>query len=379
MALLIITYGLRAFTDAVYVSREVDSVWTAAKYVTLFLACAYGTAFMLQTGRQWKCLYLFKYIGLAAATLVAISLFRMLYHGVFSAESLKVAFHMLLPVVVCILSMSILESEDIYRFMSWILVIAFAIYCVFEIGLELFTAVEFGTISFDDSYSPFESHYTSGTAIALCAYFSYYRKRKPLTILGLIFALLVFKRLFVLFGIAIFLLPMFFDLQKKVSKSIPFWAAVFFCLLTIGYYWCMIPENLEAAAKALRIESLDDFTSGRSSFFGAVYSSPFFVNFGLGAIEAHLGRLIEMDLIQLLVETSIVGLAVFSFCYWKIAGRTWFAMIYMAFNFMNMLTSHSFQNGFIWSIVLLTLLQAEEETLRGVQIKKRKRLKIRLA
>ena len=188
MALLIITFGVRACKDAVYVSRGIDSIWTTLKYATVFLAGAYGTIFMLQTGKPWKCLYLLKYIGLAAATLMGISLIRMIYHGVFSTASLKIAFHMLLPVMICILAISLLDSEDIYCCLSWILIITFSIYCVFEIGSDAFTVMHFEEISFSESYSPFESHYTSGTAIALCAYFSYYRKNKFLTVLGLIFS-----------------------------------------------------------------------------------------------------------------------------------------------------------------------------------------------
>ena len=362
MALLILTYAIRAITDAVFVSREVSNGWTSVKYLTVFLAIVYGTACLLQSGRKWHCLYVIKYIGLAAGTLLAISILRMIYAGVFSIIPIKIVFNMLLPVAVAVLTMSLLDSEDVYNCLSWILVITFCIYCVFEIGLENFSAAKFASISFSSSYSPFESHYTSGTAMALCAYFAYYRKRKVMTVISLFFSLLVFKRLFVLFSIVIFLLPMFFNVKRRVSAWIPYCAAACFCVLTFFYYWCMIPENQDVILQLLNIDSLRNFTSGRSAFFSELYSSSFFVNFGLGSTEAYLGRPMEMDLIQILVETSFVGLIVFTFAYWKLSGTTWFGVLYMAFNFLNMLTSHSFQNGFIWSIVLITFLQIEKET-----------------
>ena len=83
------------------------------------------------------------------------------------------------------------------------------------------------------------------------------------------------------------------------------------------------------------------------------------MNFGIGACEAHLGRLLEMDLIQLLIEVSVVGLAVFSVCYWRVAGRTLYCVVYMAFQFLNMLTSHSLAGGFVWLILLTTFAQIE--------------------
>lgn len=365
--LLVLTFALRAYTDAVYVAKELDSPLTAAKYGVLFLAIAYGAVYLVQRGKAWQCLNILKYVGLAALTAVFISFCKMIYVGVFSTAVLELAFHMLLPAIVTVLAMSICDSDDIYRCFSWILCVCFVIFCVFEIGLEAFTAEQFAQISFTDSFSPFESHFTSGTAMALCAYFSCYRKNRLLTILSLVFSLLVFKRLMVLFSLALFFLPIIIPMGKKLPRKTGMLCAAVFCVLTVGYYWCLIPENQAVLENVLGIESVADFTSTRSLFFESVYSDVFFVDFGWGSCEAALDRLLEMDLIQIYIELSVVGLVAFALSYWAIAGDTLYGIAYMGFNFLNMLSSHSIENGFIWIIVLITFAQIQTDTDKGIQ------------
>ena len=41
-ALLVVSYAMRAITDAVYVSNSLSSIWISAKYVPLILAVVFG-------------------------------------------------------------------------------------------------------------------------------------------------------------------------------------------------------------------------------------------------------------------------------------------------------------------------------------------------
>lgn len=367
MFLLVLAYAMRAFTDAVYVAKELDSPLTSLKYVFVFLAIAYGVFYLVQRGKAWQCMYILRSVGVVVFTAIFISLCKMIYTGIFSSAVLGLAFHMLLPAVVTVLAMNIGDSDDIYKCFGWILCICFVIYCVYEVGIEMFTSEQFAQISFEESFSPFESHFTSGTAMALCAYFSYYRKNKLLTILSLVFSLMVFKRLLIIGSIALFVLPWIIPVGKRVPKKIAIVCATAFCVLTVVYYWCLIPENQKALEAALGIQSVKEFTSSRSMFFESVYSDVFFVNFGWGSCKAALGRWLEMDLIQILIELSVVGLVVFAVSYWTIAGDTIYGIIYMGFNFLNMLSSHSVENGFIWILVLITFAQIQTDAQNGIQ------------
>jgi hypothetical protein len=361
MVLLVVSYAIRAITDAVFVAQDETSIWVAIKYVPLVLAIVFGFVYLKQGNFKYKGVYILKSIVVAAGVFLVISCGKMVFTGVYSAAILKLLINMIIPAVVAVLAMSILTSDDIYLCFSWILCITFAVYCALEIGLENFTSKQFLNISFAQSLSPFESHYTSGTALALCAYFAYYRKRKVFTIVSLVFSLLTFKRLMVVYSVVVFVLPLFVNIKRRISKSVLVACASLFTVLTLLYYWGLVPENQDVLERLLGIDSIEEFTSTRSLFFVAIYKSSTFVNFGWGACEAYIGKMFEMDLLQILIELSALGLVVFVFSYWKIAGTTRFSVIYMLFNFTNMLTSHSIQNAFIWSIVLIILAQIERD------------------
>lgn len=367
MALLVVSYAIRAITDAVFVAQKETSIWVAMKYIPLMLAVGFGYVYLYQSGCKRKGLYIIKRVALTAGVLLAISTFKMVITNVYSIAVLELMIYMLLPAVVVVMAMSILTTEEIYGCMAWILCIAFASYCVLEVGLASFTAKQFSAISFDDSQSPFESHYSSGTAMALCAYFCYFRQKKRYTIVSLVFSLLTFKRMMVVYSLVAFVLPMFVNVTKRVSKHTITLCATMFVVLTLGYYWGLIPENNKALEAFLGIDSIQEFTSYRNIFFARIYKDPAFVNFGWGSCEKFLGKLFEMDLLQLLIETSVVGLIVFTFSYWKATGTTLYSVIYMLFIFANMLTSHSIQNAFIWSIIWITLAEIERDNVGPVE------------
>lgn len=358
-ALLIITYVLRSYTDAVFVSKQISSTWTLAKYVTLFAAIAYGYIYLFPKKNKWQGRDVLKYVGITAATFLIISFVKMLFTDTLSTKPVLLAFNMIYPAIIVMLAINIGDQNDIYNCCKWILLWTFAIYCIFEIGLSVFSKDFFAKIIFADSTSPFESHYSAGTAAALCAFFCYFRKNRVYTVLSLIFALLVFKRMLFIGSIVLFVLPMFVNVKKHVKRWAPGAFAALFFALTLVYYWLLIPENQHYFQEWFGVSSVIKLTSTRSLFFEAVYTSDSFVNFGWGACEAHLGRLFEMDLLQMLIEVSVVGLGVFAFCYWRIAGTTIYGMLYMAYNFCNMLASHSISGGYIWCLILLTFKMVE--------------------
>lgn len=368
--LLIATYTSRAITDAIFVAQNVNSIWVSLKYVLLLITMAYGSFVLLQNKKEWKSLYLVKYVGITVAMFALISAIRMIHTGVFSTAVFAIAFKMIFPAFVAVLVVSIGDSEDVFRCFAWILIITLVTYCTLEKGLDLFSEDTFSNISFETSSFSLESHYTSGTAAALCGFFSYYRKNKLWAILALVFSVLTFKRVYVIMSIVIFVLPWFVNMRKRTKPVVRMLAAWGFVAATLVYAWMMIPENHGFLQDLFNIESVYDFTSSRSAFFESVYSDPFFVNFGWGACENQIGKMFEMDLIQMLIEVSVVGLVTFSLCYWKIAGATRYSVILMAWQFVNMLGSHSLAGGFIWLILLVTFAQIESDSLSSC-VKKR--------
>lgn len=376
-ALFVATYLLKAFTDGIFVAAKVGSIWTGTKYIAVFAMMAYGMYYLSQFQKTWRYWFVVRRVGITVLTFLVISGLKILYTGTGSLAAFKGLLHMLLAPCIAFVVLNVLDSDTIYKCMCWILCGSLVAYVFFEIGVDLFTFAQIKLISFATSYSPFESHYSSGMAVALCSYFSYYRKNKLMSFLALLYSLLTFKRLLVVFSLFIYVLPLFYDVRKRLSRYPGNTMALGFIIITVLYYWYMLPQNQAFLESLFQIESLSSFTSGRAAFFNKVYSGIRYVDYGFGSTEHFLGRSMEMDLIQILMEVSIVGLAVFSFQYWQFAGTTRFGLLYMTFNFLNMLTSHSVQNAFIWGIVLLTFVVVEEEQVLHTAQTGKRRIRVR--
>ena len=375
MAMFVLIYITRAYTDAVFVSRSEDSILTSVKYVLLFMTVIYGFA-LLKNNRKWESTYIIKNVVIVVVTAVTISTFRMMYKGIFSTQVFTFSFRILFPAILAIVVVNVCSEEDIYNCLSVVLYCCFFIYVFLEIGLSEFSVESFQSISFNNSYSPFESHYTSGTAMALFAFFSFYRKNKFNTVISLVFCLLCFKRVMLLASIVLFVIPFFVEVKSRGPVWLPYCGASVFIVLTIAYFWCLIPSNHHFLQNLLNIESVEKLTMTRSIFFEQIYGNPLFLNFGWGSCESYLGHSIEMELIQMYIELSVVGLCVFAFSYWDIAGNTIYGFIYMLYNFFNMLASHTLSNGFIWAIVFVTF-SCIETTVDGKRIR-RKYFRIKL-
>ena len=76
---------------------------------------------------------------------------------------------------------------------------------------------------------------------------------------------------------------------------------------------------------------------------------------GLGSTNNIVGRGIEMDLIQFLLELTIIGLIIFILCYTFAAGRNLYAILVMSFQLITCLTGSGLYNSFGWVPVFLIL------------------------
>lgn len=208
-------------------------------------------------------------------------------------------------------------------------------------------------LDFKSSYSPFESSFAAGASVAFCVFFTYYRKNRVITIFSLIFAILTFKRLAVLFAIFMFIVPYFIDVNKKVDNKYKNFIKVVFIILTVLYYQMLLPQNSNIFQSIFK-ESQDKFTMGRSSFLRDLLAKEYVCS-GLGSTSEIIGKGLEMDLIRILLETSGLGLIIFIFGYWECAGKNIYTYLYMLFQFLNLLTSHSLGNPFNWILSLITI------------------------
>lgn len=351
--LFITIYAFRSFTDAVYVSKDIDSnILINIKYILLMLAIIL-LIFQLKFNKKER---IFKKeafnMGVVIIGLIFISLFMFLINNEIYSSFYEMIFKLLIPIVYVYLLLNVLNFKSIYICMCFALIFSFIGYII-EIGIENFTIDNLLSVNFLDSYSPFESDFSSGTSIAMCAFFMYYRKNKFFVILSLLFALLTFKRFAVLFAILLFFLPKIIDVNKSINKKWIRIVQVLFIIITPIYLWLLLPEQSQTFFNIFG-ETQKKFTMGRSDFLHELLFNNFHSS-GYGSIINILGRSLEMDLVSIYLETTIIGLIIFVVGYWNCSGAKLYTFIYMLFQFANLLTSHSLENSFNWILIFLTI------------------------
>ena len=350
--LFILIFALRGFTDAIFVSKGVTSnFWINLKYYILLIAIVLLIIQVQKNAAKvfLKELYIIIFV---VTTLVIISLVECLGSGNMYSSLLDNAIKMLMPIVYVFLLLNILKFEDIYFCMAASLIVSLLAYIV-EIGTNNFSIVNIMSMKFSDSYSPFESHYSAGISIALCSFFMYYRKNKVFQVLSFIYAIFTFKRLFVLFAIFLWTIPKIIDMNKKINKKSKYLWAIIFIGLTFLYCWLLLPQSSNLFYKLFG-ETQNKFTMGRYELLRRLESGDY-RSAGLGSTTDFLGKGLEMDLIRILKETTCIGLITFCFGYFMCAGNRRYTLIFMIFQFFNLLTSHSIYGAINWILILLTI------------------------
>lgn len=353
ISLFILMYAFRSFTDAIYVSKGIESNFLInIKYLILGIAILFGI-FQFKYKKE-KTIYnkeLFN-ILIVITTIVVISLVMVIISGKFYSSFLESIIKLSLPIIYVYLVLNLFEFKDIYRCMCGTLILSFIGY-ILEIGISNFTINNFMKIDFLHSYSPFESHFSAGTSIAMCAFFMYYRKNKIFKYMSLLFAILTFKRMAVIFALLLLFLPRIIDVNKDIKRKYKNIIKIIFVVLTLGYFWLLTPQASDFFEKIFG-QSQASVTMGRSDFLQSLLNMNF-VSSGYGSISNTLGRGLEMDLISIYLETTIIGLIVFINGYWNCAGNKIYTFIYMMFQFLNLLVSHSLSNSFNWILAFLII------------------------
>ena len=351
--LFILMYAFRSFTDAIYVSKGIESNFLInVKYLILGVAILFGI-FQLKYKKE-KTIYNKELVNIiiVISTFVIISSVMIIITENFYSSFIESIIKLSLPIVYVYLLLNIMDFEDIYKCMCGALIFSFIGY-VLEIGINNFTISNFLKIDFIHSYSPFELHFSAGTAIAMCTFFMYYRKNKILKYLSLIFAIFTFKRMAVIFALVLLFLPKFIDVNKNLKEKYKNIIKVIFVIFTLVYFWLLTPQSNIFFEKIFG-ESQTSVTMGRSDFLQSLLNMDF-VSSGYGSISNLFGKGLEMDLISIYLETTIIGLIVFINGYWNCAGNKVYTFVYMTFQFLNLLTSHSLSNSFNWILAFLII------------------------
>lgn len=349
--LLVATFALKAFTDALYVARGIDSFLIDLKYFTALAAFFVALPLMLRNSTEvfgWQ----FKRLLVVVLCFSIYTLVAMLLRNYLSLAPIVSLVKLIIPIVLAYSALNSLSDDDIYRSMVAILIFSIIGYWL-EISSDNLSIESILSANYFESTSATESSYSAGVAMMLCFYFCYYRKRYTWTIASILFSLLVFKRLMMLYTIAAFLVPLLINPNAKLGRGWSVFFKTFFFFAALVWMYLLMPDNVNTFARLFN-DLPSHFTQGRSILLANALSRGLWL-YGFGSIEAMLGRGLEMDFIRLIMELSPIGLLLFIHIYWDLSANTLYGSFVMTFVFFNMVFADSLSSNFGWTLLLLLL------------------------
>ena len=351
---------IKAYGDAMLAQKRDWFLSDDIKYVLLILATVLGMLMITKTQKYQLLQKETNSFLLLIFVWFVISIIASFFNTYFHIITIKYWFYIILPFVYAYSVIKTSTLPLIINCFKAALIICFICYVFVEKGTSLFKIDNFLLISYTDSYSPFESSYSAGTAVALCAFFGYYRKGNGFWLaLSMLFCFLTFKRAPILMMFIYFLLPVLTNKNRLISKKWVTGFKIFFIISPILLSILFKPAMISWFENTWHL-SLDRFMMGRINLYHILLNS----NYKLSGLGTTLGYMdyatgkpsgIELELTQLYLEVGIVGLALFvNYCF-NLANRHLYCMALICYTMFNMLTSSSMGNPFSWIFLYLTI------------------------
>ena len=295
--------------------------------------------------------------------LFAITAILQMING-FNSYAINEAVYYYTPLIFIIVYSQISEEQDVETILNYLFVLYVIVFLKNFAGQ--LTLANIKSISFANSYSPFESELAFVFLIFECFYL-YMGKRKN-AIISLILCILSFKRISMLAAIVFFIFSKWIVVKKTVNKKIVILTTVVFVLLPV-LTCLMLNDTLEAWFYQTFHVTLNEITLTRSSRIEAVINSGQ-IKYGLGSVTTYLtkylnalhgsnfsNRNLHNDLVKIYLECGILGSIVFTYIYMKAASVSRMLFVMMCYIFFECYFNHLFGAGStdIWILIYLIM------------------------
>ena len=295
--------------------------------------------------------------------LFAITAILQMING-FNSYAINEAVYYYTPLIFIIVYSQISEEQDVETILNYLFVLYIIVFLKNFAGQ--LTLANLKSISFANSYSPFESELAFVFLIFECFYL-YMGKRKN-AIISLILCILSFKRISMLAAIVFFIISKWIVVKKAVNKKIVIVTTVVFVLLPV-LTCLMLNDTFEAWFYQTFHVTLNEITLTRSSRIEAVINSGQ-IKYGLGSVTTYLtkylnalhgsnfsNRNLHNDLVKIYLECGILGSIVFTYIYMKAASVSRMLFVMMCYIFFECYFNHLFGAGStdIWILIYLIM------------------------
>lgn len=295
--------------------------------------------------------------------LFAITAILQMING-FNSYAINEAIYYYTPLIFIIVYSQISKEQDVETILNYLFVLYIIVFLKNFAGQ--LTLANIKSISFANSYSPFESELAFVFLIFECFYL-YMGKRKN-TIISLILCILSFKRISMMAAIVFFIFSKWIVVKKAVNKKIVIVTTVIFVLLPV-LTCLMLNDTLEAWFYQTFHVTLNEITLTRSLRIEAAINSGQ-IKYGLGSVTTYLtkylnamngsnfsNRNLHNDLVKIYLECGILGSIVFTYIYMKAASVSRILFVMMCYIFVECYFNHLFGAGStdIWILIYLIM------------------------
>lgn len=354
-----------------------NSIFKLVKYAITFIVfaiCMIQIMNNLKENRKLDYIFELKRIGMVIVVFGGISIFKIYQTKSFTFKTIEELMQLAIPVLYTFFIINFMNLKDIIRLMKYALAISLLAY-VFSIGIGKFTISNFLSISFVNSYSPFESAPFAEIASSLAAFFIYYRNKSPKgAIISFIFCFLVFKRMLLIQAIILIIVSILNLKDKNISKILIFFSKVIFLVSTLIFYFILQEKNAMVFEKYFGV-NIGEFTMGR--VYRIWYPLRGFVSYGFGSTTEVLGYNLELDLIKILMELGIIALMIFVYCYFDLCRNNLYSFLIIGCIFANLLFASCLTSTVGWifrMICIATIYYKRDEW--SCMVKKEKRFRV---
>ena len=337
------------------------------KYVFLVLSC--GLNFLLLSKNEkgiFKRYDVFYAESIAftraIGVLLIITIIMQIKNG-FQSFSYTEFAYLVLPLAFVIILVAV-DYENISRILDklfYIVVIAF-----FLCYLDILTPANILSISFADSYSPFES---SSSLIYVCFELYYivrYGGRNHKSLVCLLLTILTFKRVSVIKAVLIYIfVPM---LKKKDVPKWLFWSLViFFCVLPIGLS-IFYSDSFAAMLSSIYNIDINMLTMDRYRRTNYVLDSLDQIKYGYGSVTYFLtnffgtgtfeNRSLHCDILRIYLECTIFGTIGYTYFSLSAAKNNIFSFVLLLHIFIEMIINHPIGAGCVGNWIMMYMMIA---------------------
>jgi hypothetical protein len=331
--------------------KDMSQLFNNVKNCVMFVFCILIFWGFIQVREKEKFKKDFFRVSFIYIAFIVITIIKIVQCERYTLNSFTQIFKVWIPVFIAYCLLNILDYEKMQLALDGILVITFLLY-ILQNGSTILSEGLSG-ISFADSYSPLESNIFPSLAMGLLIYYAYFNENRWQLIISAIFVFLTFKRINVIFEFVLIIVPFFVDKNKHMPKIVSLAAKVVAPVGTILLYenytqgdWDLIGEYFNW--------NLGNYSMGRNWFLKSLLSSGY-ESYGYYSSVDWNGQDIEMDLVRIFLELTIIGLCIIIWIFIDIAENHLYTMLVMAYCLVQCLVGHFIDSTYSWIVIYITI------------------------